>query len=50
VTTIPNAPKSIGKPSLNGGYCSASIISGKNIIVTAAHCCWDRTKNNWIGG
>ena len=49
-TGNPNAPKAIGKLFLNGGYCSASVISGKNIIVTAAHCCWDRTKNNWIGG
>jgi V8-like Glu-specific endopeptidase len=40
----------IGKLFLNGGFCSASVISGKNIIVTAAHCCWDRSKNNWIGG
>src|ERR1700747_3022020 len=31
-------------------YRSTSVISGNNIIVTAAHCCWDRTKNNWIGG
>ncbi len=23
-------------------YCSASVISGNSIIVTAAHCCWDR--------
>src|SRR5579863_3178054 len=49
-TGNPNAPAAIGKLFLNGGYCSASVISGKNIIVTAAHCCWDRTKNNWIGG
>jgi V8-like Glu-specific endopeptidase len=40
----------IGKLFLNGGTCSASVVSGKNIIVTAGHCCWDRTKNNWIGG
>jgi hypothetical protein len=46
----PQAPIAIGKLFLNGGYCSASVISGNNIIVTAAHCCWDRTKNNWIGG
>ena len=46
----PNAPAAIGKLFLNGGFCSASVISGKNIIVTAAHCCWDRTKNTWIGG
>lgn len=40
----------IGKLFLNGGYCSASVVSGKNIIVTAAHCCWDRSKKAWIGG
>src|SRR5215472_1412128 len=49
-TNNPNAPAAIGKLFLNGGFCSASVISGKNIIVTAAHCCWDRTKNTWIGG
>jgi hypothetical protein len=32
----------IGKLFMTGGYCSASVISGKNIIVTAAHCCWNR--------
>jgi V8-like Glu-specific endopeptidase len=46
----PQTPNAIGKLFLNGGYCSASVVSGKNIIVTAAHCCWDRTKNTWIGG
>jgi|SRR5271166_1188977 len=46
-TGNPQAPTAIGKLFLNG-FCSASVISGKNIIVTAAHCCWDRTKNNWI--
>jgi V8-like Glu-specific endopeptidase len=40
----------IGKLFTSGGWCSASVISGKNIIVTAAHCCFDRSKNNWIGG
>ena len=49
-TGNPQTPIAIGKLFLNGGYCSASVISGNNIIVTAAHCCWDRTKNNWIGG
>jgi V8-like Glu-specific endopeptidase len=45
-----NTPPSIGKLFTNAGTCSASVVSGKNIIVTAAHCCWDRGKNNWIGG
>lgn len=49
-TGNPKAPRAIGKLFLNGGYCSASVISGHNIIVTAAHCCWDRAKKKWIGG
>jgi V8-like Glu-specific endopeptidase len=49
-TGNPNTPRAIGKLFSNDGYCSASVISPNNIIVTAAHCCWDRTKNNWIGG
>lgn len=40
----------IGKLFTSSGACSASVISGKNIIVTAAHCCWNRAKNSWIGG
>jgi hypothetical protein len=40
----------IGKLFTNSGTCSASVISGKNIIVTAAHCCWNRATRNWIGG
>jgi V8-like Glu-specific endopeptidase len=42
--------RAAGKLFLNGGYCSASVISPNNIIVTAAHCCWNRSTNNWIGG
>jgi V8-like Glu-specific endopeptidase len=49
-TNNPNTPRAIGKLFSNSGTCSASVISGKNIIVTAAHCCWDRSKKNWIGG
>ena len=49
-TGNPNTPAAIGKLFSNAGYCSASVISGNNIIVTAAHCCWDRAKKNWIGG
>ncbi|MCH8180746.1 MAG: hypothetical protein IIA02_13315 [Proteobacteria bacterium] len=49
-TGNPHAPAAIGKLFTNGGYCSASVISGNNIIVTAAHCCWDRAKKSWIGG
>jgi V8-like Glu-specific endopeptidase len=40
----------IGKLFNNEGFCSASVVSGNNVIVTAAHCCWDRSQNNWIGG
>jgi V8-like Glu-specific endopeptidase len=42
--------KAIGKLFTNAGTCSASVISGNNVIVTAAHCCWNRATNNWIGG
>ena len=49
-TGNPNTPAAIGKLFSNAGSCSASVISGNNIIVTAAHCCWDRAKKNWIGG
>lgn len=49
-TNNANTPRSIGKLFSNSGTCSASVISGNNIIVTAAHCCWDRTKKAWIGG
>ena len=42
--------KAIGKLFTNAGTCSASVVSGKNVIVTAAHCCWDRRNNNWING
>jgi V8-like Glu-specific endopeptidase len=46
----PNAPTAIGKLFTNAGTCSASVVSGNNVIVTAAHCCWNRGTNNWIGG
>jgi V8-like Glu-specific endopeptidase len=42
--------RAAGKLFTNLGPCSASVISGNNIIVTAAHCCWNRRSNNWIGG
>ena len=28
-------------------YCSASVISGNNVIVTAAHCCYDTEVQQW---
>jgi V8-like Glu-specific endopeptidase len=40
----------IGRLFTNAGTCSASVISGNSIIVTAAHCCWNRSTNSWIGG
>ena len=45
-----NTPAAIGKLFSNSGTCSASVVSGNNIIVTAAHCCWNRSTNKWIGG
>jgi hypothetical protein len=47
-TTYPDA--AIGKLFSSSGSCSASVISGNNAIVTAAHCCYDRGKKNWVGG
>lgn len=47
-TAYPDAP--IGKLFSSGGSCSASVISGNNAIVTAAHCCYNRSNNQWIGG
>ena len=32
----------------NGSYCTGSVISGNNIIVTAAHCCYTRGQG-WHG-
>ena len=49
-TGNPNTPAAIGKLFSNEGTCSASVVSGNNIIVTAAHCCWNRSTKNWIGG
>jgi V8-like Glu-specific endopeptidase len=46
----PKAPIAVGKLFSNAGTCSASVVSGNNVIVTAAHCCWDRSKNSWVGG
>lgn len=33
-----------------GGYCSASVISPNNIIVTAAHCVYDTVNNRFLNG
>jgi V8-like Glu-specific endopeptidase len=40
----------IGKLFSNSGTCSASVISGQNVIVTAAHCCYNRSTKSWIRG
>lgn len=40
----------IGKLFSNSGTCSASSVSANNIIVTAAHCCFNRSTNSWVGG
>jgi V8-like Glu-specific endopeptidase len=46
-----NAPAAaIGRLFSNAGTCSASVVSGNDVIVTAAHCCYDRSKRDWIGG
>lgn len=42
--------RAVGKLFTNAGSCSASVVSGQNVIVTAAHCCYDRGSGNWIGG
>ncbi len=37
-------------PTGGSGWCSASVISPNNVIVTAAHCCYDRSAgwmSNW---
>ncbi len=34
--------RAIGLLTNNAGSCSASVISGRNIVVTAAHCCYTR--------
>ncbi len=41
----------IGKLYITGeGYCTASVISPNNIIVTAAHCVYDTVANKWFTG
>lgn len=42
--------RAIGKLFTSSGSCSASVVSGQNVIVTAAHCCYNRSAGNWIGG
>lgn len=42
--------RAIGKLFTSRGTCSASVVSGNDVIVTAAHCCYDRGQGRWIGG
>lgn len=42
--------RAIGKLYFSGGYCSASVISPNNIIVTAAHCVYNTDTNAWYTG
>ena len=42
--------RAIGKLFTSAGSCSASVVSGQNVIVTAAHCCYNRSSGGWIGG
>lgn len=47
----PNYPQvAIGKLFTTSGTCSASVVSPNNVIVTAAHCCYNRSAGKWIGG
>lgn len=43
--------KTIGRLTFStpagSSFCSASVISGTNVIVTAAHCVYDTTNNRW---
>jgi len=49
-TVNADAPIAVGKLFSSAGTCTASVVSPNNVIVTAAHCCWNRATNNWIGG
>lgn len=41
----------VGKLFTDKGSCSASVVSPNGVIVTAAHCCYDRSgRGSWIGG
>jgi V8-like Glu-specific endopeptidase len=42
--------RAVGKLYFNGGYCSASVISPNNVIVTAAHCVWNSDTHSWRSG
>jgi len=38
----------ITSPTGGSGWCTASVISPNDIIVTAAHCCYDRGAQSWM--
>ncbi|HSK40718.1 MAG TPA: hypothetical protein VK943_13210 [Arenibaculum sp.] len=42
--------RAAGKLFTNKGSCSASVVSPNNVIVTAAHCCYDRSAGDFIRG
>ncbi|MEO1019431.1 MAG: trypsin-like serine protease, partial [Pseudomonadota bacterium] len=42
--------RAVGKLFSNSGSCSASVVSPNNIIVTAAHCCYNRSNSSWVYG
>jgi hypothetical protein len=42
--------RAIGKLFTSSGSCTASVVSPNNVIVTAAHCCYNRSAGRWIGG
>ncbi len=49
-TNLNYPQRAIGKLFTGKGSCSASVISGSNVVVTAAHCCYDRGAGDWIRG
>ena len=43
--------RAVGKLYITGGgYCSAAVVSPKNILVTAGHCVYDRSTKKWKAG
>lgn len=42
--------RTVGKLFTNSGSCTASVVSPNNVIVTAAHCCYNRSSGSWIRG
>ena len=42
--------RTVGKLFTNSGSCTASVVSPNNVVVTAAHCCYNRSSGSWIYG